>query len=142
MATTQNLGDSAQTPSRDANLDPSTDNLNALKNAHLTPRAIKRVQSGLSINPPKDDSKSFTKSPAPKDTQSKTGRAPTTPPKKNVTPSPKPTPKRPSVKRTTSKPTSKPTPTPRQQAAKKGAQTRSFNAYYKRLTELIDTDFY
>ena len=138
MATTQNLGDSAQTPSRDANLDPSTDNLNALKNAHLTPRAIKRVQSGLSINPPKDDSKSFTKSPAPKDTQSKTGRAPTTPPKKNVTPSPKPTPKRPSVKRTPSKPT----PTPRQQAAKKGAQTRSFNAYYKRLTELIDTDFY
>lgn len=135
MATTQNLGDSAQTPSRDANLDPSTDNLNALKNAHLTPRAIKRVQSGLSINPPKDDSKSFTKSPAPKDKQSKTGRAPTTPPKKNVTPSPKPTPKRPSAKRT-------PTPTPRQQAAKKGAQTRSFNAYYKRLTELIDTDFY
>jgi outer membrane biosynthesis protein TonB len=135
MATTQNLGDSAQTPSHDANLDPSTDNLNALKNAHLTPRAIKRVQSGLSINPPKDDSKSFTKSPAPKDTQSKTGRAPTTPTKKNVTPSPKPTPKRPSVKKATSK------PTPRQQAAKKAAQTRSFNAYYKRLIQLIDTDF-
>lgn len=139
MATIQNLGDSAQTPSHDANLDPSTDNLNALKNAHLTPRAIKRVQSGLSINPPKDDSKSFTKSPAPKDKQSKTGRVPTTPPKKNVTPSPKPTPKRPSPTKAT---TSKPKPTPRQQAAQKGAQTRSFNAYYKRLYEALDRGFY
>ena len=43
------LGDKHQTTPREATNDPGNDNINALKNAHLTPRAIKAVQSGKDI---------------------------------------------------------------------------------------------
>ena len=43
------LGDKHQTTPREATNDPGNDNLNALKNAHLTPRAIKAVQRGVDI---------------------------------------------------------------------------------------------
>ena len=43
------LGDKHQTTPREATNDPGNDNLNALKNAHLTPRAIKAVQRGTDI---------------------------------------------------------------------------------------------
>lgn len=43
------LGDKNQTTPREATNDPGNDNLNALKNAHLTPRAIKAVQRGVDI---------------------------------------------------------------------------------------------
>ena len=71
MAKTQNLGDSAQTTAREASLDPSKDNVNALKNAHLTPTAVRRVSSGKTINPEVKDEQSFTKSTTPKSTPKK-----------------------------------------------------------------------
>ena len=43
------LGDKHQTTPREATNDPGNDNINALKNAHLTPRAIKAVQKGVDI---------------------------------------------------------------------------------------------
>ena len=43
------LGDKHQTTPREATNDPGNDNTNALKNAHLTPRAIKAVQKGVDI---------------------------------------------------------------------------------------------
>lgn len=43
------LGDKNQTTPREATNDPGNDNLNALKNAHLTPRAMKAVQRGVDI---------------------------------------------------------------------------------------------
>ena len=43
------LGDKHQTTPREATNDPGNDNINALKNAHLTPRAIKAIQSGKDI---------------------------------------------------------------------------------------------
>ena len=43
------LGDKHQTTPREATNDPGNDNLNALKNAHLTPRAIKAIQRGVDI---------------------------------------------------------------------------------------------
>lgn len=43
------LGDKHQTTPREATNDPGNDNINALKNAHLTPRAIKAVQQGVDI---------------------------------------------------------------------------------------------
>ena len=43
------LGDKHQTTPREATNDPGNDNINALKNAHLTPRAIKAIQKGVDI---------------------------------------------------------------------------------------------
>ena len=43
------LGDKHQTTPREATNDPGNDNINALKNANLTDRAIKAVQSGKDI---------------------------------------------------------------------------------------------
>lgn len=43
------LGDKHQTTPREATNDPGNDNINALKNAHLTPRAIKAVKKGVDI---------------------------------------------------------------------------------------------
>lgn len=43
------LGDKHQTTPREATNDPGNDNTNALKNAHLTPRAIKAIQKGVDI---------------------------------------------------------------------------------------------
>ena len=43
------LGDKHQTTPREATNDPGNDNINALKNAHLTPRAIKAIQRGKDI---------------------------------------------------------------------------------------------
>lgn len=65
MAKTQDLGDSAQTTAREASLDPSKDNRNALQNAHLTPKAVSRVLAGKTINPEVKDEQSFTKSSSP-----------------------------------------------------------------------------
>jgi hypothetical protein len=43
------VGDKHQTTPREATNDPGNDNINALKNAHLTPRAIKAIQKGVDI---------------------------------------------------------------------------------------------
>ena len=43
------LGDKHQTTPREATNDPGNDNINAIKNAHLTPRAIKAIQKGVDI---------------------------------------------------------------------------------------------
>ena len=43
------LGDKHQTTPREATNDPGNDNINALKNAHLHPRAIKAIQQGVDI---------------------------------------------------------------------------------------------
>jgi len=64
------LGDKNQTTPREATNDPGNDNLNALKNAHLTPRAIKAVQRGVDIKNEDSTEDSTTdgrkSSPAPK----------------------------------------------------------------------------
>ncbi len=64
------LGDRHQTTPREATNDPGNDNINALKNAHLTPRAIKAVQRGVDIKNEDSTEDSTTNgrksSPAPK----------------------------------------------------------------------------
>ena len=84
------LGDKHQTTPREATNDPGNDNLNALKNAHLTPRAIKAVRKGVDI-----------KNEDNADDGTTDGRKSSPSPKKTSTPRP--------VKR------SSPTPTPKPQ---------------------------
>lgn len=87
MAKTQNLGDSAQTTAREASLDPSKDNRNALQNAHLTPKAVNRVLAGKTINPEVKDKQSITKSTTPSSTPTPKKQT-TTPKVKRLDPKP------------------------------------------------------
>ena len=100
------LGDKHQTTPREATNDPGNDNINALKNAHLTPRAIKAVQSGKDIkNEDQEDDGTTdgrkTSSPQPKK------KTPAAPVKRQQLATPKPVRKK-NVSTQVSKP-SKPT---------------------------------
>ena len=103
------LGDKHQTTPREATNDPGNDNINALKNAHLTPRAIKAVQSGKDIKneDQEDDGTTDGRKNAEKTSPSKTKKTPAAPVKRQQLATPKPVRKK-NVSTQVSKP-SKPT---------------------------------
>ena len=86
------LGDKHQTTPREATNDPGNDNLNALKNAHLTPRAIKAIQSGKDIKNEdhEDDGTTDGRKNAAKTSPSKTKKQPAAPVKRQQLSTPKP----------------------------------------------------
>ena len=86
------LGDKHQTTPREATNDPGNDNINALKNAHLTPRAIKAVQSGKDIKNEDSEDEGTTdgRKSAPKTSPSKTKTQPAAPVKRQQLATPKP----------------------------------------------------
>ena len=129
------LGDKHQTTPREATNDPGNDNINALKNAHLTPRAIKAIQSGKDIKNEdhEDDGTTDGRKPSSPSPQKKQPAAPvkrqqlTTPKpvrKKNVsTQVSKPT-KAPTKTKSTHKPVTKSTSTkPKEKTSSRGTGT-------------------
>lgn len=101
------LGDKHQTTPREATNDPGNDNINALKNAHLTPRAIKAIQSGKDIKNEDHEDDGTTdgrkpSSPSPKKKQ------PAAPVKRQQLATPKPVKKK-NVSTQVSKPAKAPT---------------------------------
>ena len=85
------LGDKHQTTPREATNDPGNDNINALKNAHLTPRAIKAVQSGKDIKNEDHEDDGTTDGRKPSTPQPKK-KQPAAPVKRQQLATPKPVP--------------------------------------------------
>ena len=112
------LGDKNQTTPREATNDPGNDNLNALKNAHLTPRAIKAVQRGVDI---KNEDKTEDSTTDGKKSSSSPKKVSTPKPvKRKALATPKPVQSKPQTSSTTSrsvsktpKPVRRSTPTPK-----------------------------
>jgi hypothetical protein len=119
------LGNKHQTTPREATNDPGNDNLNALKNAHLTPRAIKAIQRGVDIKNEDSTEDSTTDGRKQLATPKKQQRAKPAPPKKvnRSTPTPKPkketktVSKAPTRTRSTPKPIRRSTPTQKKSKA-------------------------
>ena len=86
------LGDKHQTTPREATNDPGNDNINALKNAHLTPRAIKAVQSGKDIKneDSEDDGTTDGRKSTPNPSPTKNKKQPAAPVKRQQLATPKP----------------------------------------------------
>ena len=131
------LGNKHQTTPREATNDPGNDNLNALKNAHLTPRAIKAIQRGVDIKNEDSTEDSTTDGrkqlATPKKSKPQQQRAKPAPPKKVTRSTSTPKPKKetktvskaPTRTRSTPKPIRRSTPTPKKSKAPEKAYSTS-----------------
>ena len=139
------LGDKHQTTPREATNDPGNDNINALKNAHLTPRAIKAIQSGKDIKNEdhEDDGTTDGRKPSSPSPQKKQPAAPvkrqqlTTPKpvrKKNVSTQVSKPAKAPTKAKSTPKPVAKSTST----KPKEKTSTGSTGTAYVTLLDMIN----
>ena len=139
------LGDKHQTTPREATNDPGNDNINALKNAHLTPRAIKAVQSGKDIKNEDSVEDSTTDGRKPSTPQPKK-KQPAAPVKRQQLATPKPARKK-NVSTQVSKPSKAPTrakSTPKPAAKststkpKEKTSSRSTGTAYVTLLDMIN----
>ena len=139
------LGDKHQTTPREATNDPGNDNINALKNAHLTPRAIKAIQSGKDIKNEDSEDEGTTdgRKPSSPSPQKKQPAAPVkrqqlaTPKpvkKKNVSTQVSKPPKAPTKAKSTPKPVAKSTST----KPKEKPSTGSTGTAYITLLDMIN----